>query len=178
MSQSNFPNLNSSRLLLRRFTENDLGNLYNGLSHPEVIQYYGVSYHSLDDTKKQLDFFDDLEKSNTGIWWAICSPENIFYGAGGLNNISWEHKKGEIGFWLLREFWGKGMMQEAFPLICKHAFEVMGLHRIEGFVESNNILCKKAIEKLNFIHEGTMRDCEIKNGNYISLDIYAILNQH
>lgn len=59
------------------------------------------------------------------------------------------------------------------PLICNYGFDELGLHRIEGFVESNNTNCKKAMEKLDFQYEGTMKDCEIKNGEFISLDIYA-----
>jgi ribosomal-protein-alanine N-acetyltransferase len=124
-----------------------------------------------------MRWFADLEKTKTGIWWAICSVENQnFLGAGGLNNIQHYHKKAEIGFWLLPEFWGKGIMTEVLPLIYNYGFNTLGLHRIEGFVESENINCKKVLGKLNFRHEGTMKDCEIKNGKFISLDIYAALN--
>ena len=77
-------------------------------------------------------------------------------------------KKAELGFWLLPENWGKGYMSEAMPLIFDHAFNEIGLHRIEGFVESKNTNCKKALAKLEFTLEGTMRDCEIKDGNYVS----------
>lgn len=62
------------------------------------------------------------------------------------------------------------------PLICGYGFEGMGLHRIEAFVETENLNCKKAIEKLGFQQEGTLRECEVKNGRFISLDIYARLN--
>lgn len=64
-------------------------------------------------------------------------------------------------------------MTEAMPLICNYGFDELGLHRIEGFVESNNTNCKNAMTKLDFLHEGTMTDCEIKNGAFISLDIYS-----
>lgn len=168
----------TQRLLLRSFIESDLERVFHGLSHPDVIRYYGVSYQSLEAARAQMDFFNDLIKNGTGIWWAICSANNqTFYGASGLNHVNKEHRKGEIGFWLLPEFWGKGMMQEALPLICNYGFEQLGLHRIEGFVESENQNCKKAIGSLGFQHEGTMVDCEYKNGRYISLDIYTKLKQ-
>ena len=64
-------------------------------------------------------------------------------------------------------------MKEAMPLICNYGFDNLGLHRIEGFVESKNKNCKNAMAKLDFQHEGTMKECEIKNGKFISLDIYA-----
>ena len=172
--QTEFPVIRTERLLLRQFTGSDLENVYRGLSHPDIIPYYGVSYNSLEATKAQMEFFADLEKNGTGIWWAICSPDNsLFYGAGGLNSLSREHRKAEIGFWLMPEHWGKGIMQEAMPLIWNYGFDQLNLHRIEGIVETENINCKKAMAKLDFVHEGTMRECEVKNGRLISLDIYA-----
>lgn len=163
-----FPTIKTERLLLRQFIATDLENVFKGLSHANIIKYYGVSYQTLEATKEQMTFFADIETNGTGIWWAICSLDNeIFYGAGGLNNLSKEHKKAEIGFWLLIDFWGKGIMTEALPIICNYGFNNLGLHRIEGFVETENSNCKKAISKLDFSHEGTMKDCEIKNGRYI-----------
>jgi len=121
-----------------------------------------------------MKWFADLERDEKGIWWAVCSKiDGKFLGAGGLNDLSKENKKAEIGFWLLPENWGKGLMTETMPLIFNHAFNRIGLHRIEGFVESENTNCKKALAKLNFNLEGTMQDCEIKNGEYISVDIYS-----
>jgi len=172
----NFPTLKTENLLLRQFQQSDIENVFLGLSHPDIIKYYGVSYDTIEATQEQMTFFAELEKNETGIWWAICSLDNtIFYGAGGLNNLSKEHHKAEIGFWLLPSFWGKGLMQEAMPIICDYGFKQLNLNRIEGFVESKNSNCKNAMAKLDFQYEGTMKDCEIKNGDYISLDIYAML---
>lgn len=174
MTTKGFPTIKTASLLLRQFAESDLQNVFKGLSDPDIIKYYGVSFSTLEETKEQMKFFANLEDSGTGIWWAICSlDDHTFYGGGGLNNLSKEHKKAEVGFWLLKEFWGRDIMSEAMPLICNYGFDKLGLHRIEGFVETENINCKKAIEKLGFKLEGTMQDCEIKNGKFISLDIYA-----
>jgi len=172
-----FPTIATSRLLLRQFVSDDIGNVFKGLSNPNVIKYYGVSYATIDATKQQLLFFSDLEKNQTGIWWAICSLDNsIFFGASGLNNLSNEHKKAEIGFWLLPEFWGQGIITEALPQVCDYGFNNLGLHRIEAIIEVENKKSKNVMEKVNFINEGTMKECEIKNGKFISLDIYAKLN--
>ena len=169
--------IRTDRLLLRPFVDGDREHVFKGLSDPAVTRYYGVNYDSLEATQAQMDFFAELERNGTGIWWAIGSPDGqAFYGAGGLNNLSKKHRKAEAGFWLLPEYWGLGIMQEAMPLICGYGFEGMGLHRIEAFVETENLNCKKAIEKLGFQQEGTLRECEVKNGRFISLDIYARLN--
>lgn len=177
--ESEFPILKTEKLLLRKFIQGDLENVYLGLSHPDVIKYYGISYDSLEATKMQLKYFDDLEKTGTGIWWAICSPDNnVFYGAVGLNNMSHIHKRAEIGFWILPDFWRKGIVTEAIPVICNYAFNDLEIHRIEAQVETENANCKKTMKKLNFIHEGTLVDFEIKDGKYISLDIFAKFNPH
>ena len=152
--------IKTKRLLLREIVDSDIQNIYNGLSNPLVIKHYGVSCKDLDSAKQQMLWY----KKASQYWWAICSTDNQeFYGAGGLNDISKEHRKAEIGLWLLPDFWGKGIMSEVLPLICKYAFDKMRLHRIEGYVESNNENCKRAMSKLDFEHEGTMKDCEIKN---------------
>ena len=102
-----FPIIKTNRLLLRQFIRSDVENVYKGLSHSDVIKYYGISFDSLEATEEQMNWFADLVRNKTGIWWAICSSDNtIFYGAGGLNSLSKEHKKAEIGFWLLPDFWG------------------------------------------------------------------------
>ena len=173
-----FPTIKTDRLLLRQFKEGDLENVFKGLSHPDIIKYYGVRYNTLEDTKEQIKWFAELERSGTGIWWAVCSPDSmVFHGACGLNNLHREHKKAEIGFWLMPAYWSKGIMTEAIPLVCKYGFDELGLHRIEAMVETENLNSKRLMEKLKFTHEGTMVECEVKDGIYISLDIYAMLNQ-
>jgi ribosomal-protein-alanine N-acetyltransferase len=173
-----FPVLESDRLILRQFIDSDLESVFLGLSNPEIIKYYGISFETLEATKEQMTWFSELEKNQRGIWWAVCLKEDgQFLGAGGLNDLSKKDEKAEIGFWLLTENWGKGYMSEAMPIILDYAFNSIGLHRIEGLVYSQNANCKRAIEKLEFILEGTMRDCEIKDGNYVSLDIYSKISE-
>jgi [ribosomal protein S5]-alanine N-acetyltransferase len=174
---SQFPIYKTKRFVLRQFDENDLDNVFQGLSDPAVIKYYGVHFDSREETKKQIAWFAELEKEGTGIWWAICSEDHsIFYGAAGLYYLNKVHRKAELGCWIIPEFWGKGIMQEVVPVVIDHGYRMMDIHRIEGFVESENLNCKKAMVKMDFVHEGTMRECEIKNGKWISLDIYARLN--
>lgn len=168
--------ISTERFLLRSIDEKDKNYIFQGLSNPEVTKYYGVHFDSLESTEIQMKFYADLVKEGTGQWFAICSlNNNQFFGAVGLNNLNAIHQKAEIGFWLLPEFWGQGILQEAVPAICDFGFKELKLHRIEAFVETKNINSIRAMKRLNFIHEGTMIDCEFKNGEYISLDIYAKL---
>ncbi|WP_316737976.1 GNAT family N-acetyltransferase [Pedobacter aquatilis] len=171
-----FPELITNRLRLRQFEDSDLKNVYKGLSNPFVIKYYGVNYQTLNETQEQLKWFKTIQVEGTGIWWAISNIENgDFMGAVGFNNFNYLHKKVEIGFWLLPEYWKKGIINEAVTAICAYAFNSLNINRIEAFVESENADSKKALLKLAFEFEGTMRNCEIKNGVAISLSIFAKL---
>ena len=62
MTTIDFPIIKTERLLLRQFIASDLENVYKGLSDPEIIKYYGVSYKTLEDTKAQMQFFCRLRK--------------------------------------------------------------------------------------------------------------------
>ncbi|MBW7840170.1 MAG: GNAT family N-acetyltransferase [Chitinophagaceae bacterium] len=172
----NFPQFETGRLILRQFSDDDLNDVFKGLSHPEVIRYYGVKYNSREETQKQMQWFKELEEKQTGIWWAITdAAERNFMGACGLNQIHPEFRKAEIGFWLLPEYWGKGIIAETLPLVCNYGFNTIGLHRIEAFVETENVNSRHTLAKMGFIHEGTMRDAELKDGKFISLEIHALI---
>ncbi|MEM6894640.1 MAG: GNAT family N-acetyltransferase [Bacteroidota bacterium] len=162
--------LRTNRLLLREIEDKDLENVFKGLSNPKVTKYYGVRFDTLEATKKQMVWFADKQQ----MWWAICSPNNqVFYGAGGLSDINHESKTAEIGLWLLPAFWGKGFMKEALTCISNYGIHQLKLSRIEGFVDTENRQCKKAMSKLDFKHEKTMKDCDLKNGKSISIDFYV-----
>ena len=172
------PTLTTERFLIRPIEDSDLHHVFKGLSHPDVIKYYGVSYQSLESTEEQMEFYRKLVETETGMYWAICSRDNgIVYGVGGFNNLSHAHRKAEVGFWLFPEFWGQGIMNETMPTICNYAFEELKLHRIEGFIESDNQSCINSIERLGFNYEGTMKECEMKNGKFIDLAIYALFSK-
>lgn len=168
--------LHTPRLLLRPFGPGDLENVFAGLSHPEVIRHYGVSFATLEATQEQMDWYASIEREGNGQWRAICAKEDgAFLGAIGLNNIVQQHRRGEIGFWLMPEHQGKGYISEALPVIIEHGFSALGLHRITAEVETDNAASAKVLVKGGFVHEGTLRECEWKDGRTISLDVFAKL---
>ncbi|QTN39770.1 GNAT family N-acetyltransferase [Cryomorphaceae bacterium] len=168
MSAQSDAKIKGPRIVLRAIESEDVGNIFRGLSHPKVIQHYGVGYSSLEETEEQMKWFAQPEQ----MWFAVCSIEGEFYGAGGFNAISKPKETAEIGFWLLPEYWGMGIMNEAMPLLCAFGFEELGLKRIEGYVETDNMNCQRAMAKLDFEKEKTLLDHEVKNGRSISVDVF------
>ena len=171
-----FPELTTERLLLQQVLSEDQQFIFEGLSHPEVIPFYGVRYTTFEATKAQLDWYEKIYQEGTGISWKMVdrtTKENI----GNISVYLYrpEHNKAEIGFWLLPQFWNKGFALEAINAAIQYWKKEKGLHRMEAFVEKGNTPSGKLLEKAGFQYEGTMNDCEIKNGQYISLLIYALI---
>lgn len=164
--------METQRYVIEEIKPSDIHFIYKGLSHPEVIKYYGISFHSLKATEEQMQWYADLRANNTGIWWAIRSKASgDFCGAGGFNDRDDCLKKAEIGFWLLPEYWGKGIMVEVMPHLLHYGFSVLHLNRIEGFVDPVNVQCKKALSKAGFHRDGQLSESE--DGQVIMLDVYA-----
>lgn len=170
--------MKTKNYILKEIKDCDIEYIYKGLSNPDITKYYDVHFSTLEDTKEQMRWYNDLRTNGTGIWWGIYNRvNNEFCGAGGFNDLNKEHSKAEIGFWLLKECWGKGILKEVMPKLFEIGFTKLNLNRIEGYVVNENTKCKKALEKVNFTYEGTMRECEIKDGNKISVDFYSILKK-
>ena len=176
---NSFPELRTNRFLLSQFVATDRPKVFEGLSHPEVVRYYGVSYDSLEATQAQMDWYAELHATGTGRWWAIRPHgERDLVGACGFNNWQVDHRRAELGFWLLPAFWRTGVMSEVLPVTLDHGFSEMNLHRVEAFAETENAASRRILKKVGFVHEGTMRDCEIKAGRFISLEVWARLAEN
>lgn len=170
--------IKTTNYYLKEIESSDIENIYRGLSDPEITKYYAVHFPTLEATQEQMTWYENLRKNGTGLWWGIYNhSDNTFLGAGGYNDLEIEHKKAEIGFWLLKEHWGKGIMKEVMPALFGYGFSSLGLNRIEGFVDADNEKCRSALKKINFSYEGTMRDFEYKDGKPTSVSIYAILKR-
>lgn len=164
-------------LRLRDFTRDDIGHVFAGLSHPDVIRHYGVSYATLEECRTQMDWFESLRENDSGHWMALeLRASGDFLGAVGVSSLLRQHHSAELGYWLLPQFWGCGYMREALAGFLRHAFDELRLHRISAVVEVDNTASRKLLDALNFTMEGVQRDCEIKNGEYISLLSYSLLS--
>lgn len=169
-----FPELTTKRLELKQITADLLPQITAGLTDRELTKYYGVSYDTQEETEEQMVWYRNLEESGTGIWWAIYI-ENSFCGAIGFSDFDQHHLKAEFGVWVLPNYWGRGIMLEAGKAVIEFGFEQLNIHRIEAFVEKENLNCKRGLDKLIFAYEGTMRECELKEEKRISIDIYSRL---
>lgn len=170
------PALSTNRLLLQAIEPADQQFVFEGLSHPDVIPFYGVRYDSFEATGAQMDWYRKMEEEGTGMAWKMVHRKaGTKLGVICIYFYKPEHNKAEVGFWLLPTYWNRGYALEALQAAVAFWREEKGLHRLEGYVEEGNAASSKVLQKAGFCYEGTMKDCEVKNGKYISLQIYALL---
>jgi ribosomal-protein-alanine N-acetyltransferase len=175
-SAVNFPELVTERSLLQQIMPDDQRFIFEGLSHPMVITYYGVRYDSFQSTKKQMEWYEKIYREGTGHPWKIVdkiSGEKI--GVVAYYNFKPEHRKAEVGFWIFPQHWNKGITTEVLKEVVRYCQKEKNIRRLEAFVEEGNAASSRVLEKLGFVHEGTMKECEIKDGKFISLLIYALV---
>jgi [ribosomal protein S5]-alanine N-acetyltransferase len=171
-----FPELFTQRLVLQEILRADQPFIFEGLSHSDVIPFYGVSYNSLEATSVQMEWYTQMMEKGTGISWKIVDKASAKpMGVISVYHYKIEHNRAELGFWLLPAYWKRGFMKEAMQAVIDYWQHEKGIHRLEAFVEAGNTSSMQSLERMCFTHEGTMQDCEVKNGRYISLHIYSLL---
>lgn len=173
-----FPILETERLLLRRVDHNDVNEIFALRSDPETMKY--IPRPLLKNTEEALAHIDTIDtkiESNEGINWAITLKDNPkLIGIIGHYRIKPEHFRAEIGYMLLPEHSGNGIISEAINEVIKYGFQVMKLHSIEAIIAPENHGSAKVLEKNNFIKEAHLKENEFYEGRFLNTVIYSRLN--
>lgn len=104
-----------------------------------------------------------------GIWYY-----NHLAGIIGYHTIDWGNKNVEIGYWLAKEYEGKGIMTKACRALIDYAFDEYQLHRVQIRCAVENHRSRALIERLGLIQEGIMRQAEFLYDHYVDLYVYGI----
>ena len=96
-------------------------------------------------------------------------------GMIGLRKVNLEDKNAEVGYWLGKEYRGKGYTKEALNLILKFAFNDLKLARVYAVVHARNIASYRLLEKSGFRREGTWRKASFLGRRWNDVYSYGIL---
>jgi [ribosomal protein S5]-alanine N-acetyltransferase len=107
--------------------------------------------------------------------WAIRNPGGRAIGGIGFQEAAAHQSHArEIGYWIKKEYWGRGIMTEAVRAVVSHAFQNLGLSRITAAVFHGNNASMKVLEKAGFQLEAPLlRKCYLKQGQFIDAVLYA-----
>lgn len=104
-------------------------------------------------------------------------------GGGLIGGVGLELGEGpnahlaEIGYWLARPYWGRGIMTSVVAATCAHGFAEFGLVRIEAHVFDFNDASARVLEKNGFALEGVLRKFRCKDGRYLDAKLYALVRE-
>lgn len=117
----------------------------------------------VDTTKKIEDsfqFLQDLDnkskKEKKEIGYGIYI-KNIYVGNISIFDLDLYHKKGELGYWISKDYAGKGYTTEAVSILEKEYFENVKLNRIQIRCSEKNIASSKVAIKCGYKLEGKLR---------------------
>jgi len=176
---SPFPNLETERLLLRKVDANDIKEIFALRSNPETMKYIPRPLVKTDeDALEHIAMIDTKIETNEGINWAITLKDNPkLIGVIGHYMIKPENYRAEIGYMLLPEFHGKGIISEAVKEAVNYGFTVMKLHSLEAVIDPDNHASAKVLEKNGFVKEAHLKENKFFEGRFLDTVIYSILNR-
>jgi [ribosomal protein S5]-alanine N-acetyltransferase len=108
--------------------------------------------------------------------FAIRTGDDALIGGCGLNDfeIGKSHRC-EVGYWLAKSFWGRGVMTAVVQRLCQHAFEEFGLAKITAQVSTFNPASARVLEKCGFAQEGLLRKHFLKDSKFIDVRLFGLL---
>lgn len=150
-----FPQLTTERLVLRNIESTDAPLIHKLRSDEVVNQFVGRDNSSTVEKAKEFILkIQNLVGKNEGLYWIIRLKENNdLIGTVCLWNFDTKNEIVEIGYEMLPEFQGRGIMSEALKAVLAHTFEVMKARIITAFPSSDNINSVAILKKLNFESE-------------------------
>ncbi len=147
-----FPILTTARLTLRQLAINDEQEIFTLRSDSEINKYLDRQVsNTIDDARNFINKVNENINKNDSLYWAITlSDKNILVGTICLFSFSEENDKCEIGYELLANFQGQGIMKEAVEKVIDYAFNKIKVQKIEAFFHRDNQSSIKLLEKFSF----------------------------
>ncbi len=143
-----FPILTTERLTLRQLEINDEQEIFILRSDSEINKYLDRQIsNTIDDAR---NFINKIIRSDSLYWAITLSGKNVLIGTICLFGFSDENYKCEIGYELLTNFQGQGIMKEAVEKVIDYAFNTIKVKKIEAFLHKDNQSSINLLEKCSF----------------------------
>ncbi len=132
------------------------------------------SPYTVNDAAQWLENAVMPNEGENGIWRAVVADGKVVGSISVERRSGLKKNTGVIGYFLLPEYYGRGIMTEAAKRICAEAFNALKLIRIEGSAFEPNGGSRRVLEKAGFELEGILKDSYYKNGKYYNEYIYGL----
>ena len=170
--------IETGRLLLREFVEDDAEAVQEYASDPEVVTFMPWGPNTQDETR---DFIAraiaarNEEPRMKHDFAIILKSTEVLIGGCGIYLTTKQNREGSIGYCTNRLFWGLGHATEVAEALIDFGFSELRLHRIFATCDPANIASARVLEKSGMQHEGRMRENEMLRGRWRDSSLYAVL---
>ncbi|MCU9614720.1 GNAT family N-acetyltransferase [Caldibacillus lycopersici] len=165
--------LQTKRLFLREFIDDDFPSLYEIFSDPEAMKFYPAPF-SQEKTKEWIKNNQKRYKEDGFGLWAVCLQDTgeCIGDCGLVKQQFIDRTEIEIGYHIQRKFWGYGYATEAASVCRTYGFKELEKDRFISIIKTGNIASVRVAEKIGMQKE---REDYIF-GNYY--DIYSVLKNN
>lgn len=163
----------NQRIVIREVQDSDQSFIYQGFSNPIVTRYMDITYATLEATSVQMEWYRTNRTNGTGNAWVVEDSDGNCLGVVSVYQIHQLHKRAELGYWFLPEYWGKGYAFESTQQVLNHLRHHLNIHRIAAEVEPENVASKRLLRKLGFVQEAILKEYEWRHEQFADLEIWA-----
>ena len=129
--------------------------------------------YAIDDAHRFIAFASGMTPPTL---FAIDVGGALAGGIGFVPRTDVERIGAEVGYWVGRELWGRGIATAALRLLTAHVFAAQPeLRRLFAVPFAANRASARVLEKAGYVREGTLRQSVIKDGRVQDQFMYAIL---
>jgi ribosomal-protein-alanine N-acetyltransferase len=173
---------NSERLTFKEFQEQDFPLFYSVFSNEQIMKYALNDRYCSED--ESVAYFSEILMNNSALenrrayeFAVYLSSDNTFIGFADIE----KHYQGsipvngEIGYFLLPEFWGYGYATEIARKLIDICFSFINLHKVVARCNANNFHSERVMKKAGMTKEGEFRKARFKNGQWDNELHYGIL---
>jgi RimJ/RimL family protein N-acetyltransferase len=150
--------LETDRLFIRPYTLNDLEELIEMRTDPEVYRYLGgPERQNREEITKRLDFYIKCyEKLGFGMSAMIWKENGENIGGCGLQPLE-DTGEIEVGYSLKKNYWRQGIGLECAGAWLRYGFVTAGLERIVAVADKDNTGSWRIMEKCGMTFEGVKK---------------------
>jgi ribosomal-protein-alanine N-acetyltransferase len=168
--------LRGSQLTLRFPAPGDAEALFALARDPEVTRWFSWGpYRDVDEPRAWIAAQAARREAGEQLDFVIDHTEHGVVGVTGLGELSRRDRRAMVGTWLGRRFWGAGLNAEAKAIVAHAAFAICGLERLGAYSNPENDRSARALERLGFVHEGTLRRWHRHGDRRLDVHVYGLL---
>lgn len=169
--------LTTPRLRLRAVEPRDVDALFALHADPDAMRYWSTPpWADREVAVRTIDESRLLHATGSALRLAIELPESCrVIGTCSLFNIQRGNRRGDVGYMLARDCWGRGLMSEAFDAVIRYAFATLELNRLEADIDPRNAASARLLERMGFTRDGLLRERWIVGNEVCDTALYGLL---